>query len=823
MQTSQNKPNTQGLIEQNPVHVDSKWFKEIIALTGSMEEAMLLSDTMIYYRNRYKAFKVGDQYRYGLIYSAKDYQKNLHIPYRKAMDLPKKLVEKGFLEAHGKKFMCNRTFYTPTKKALENIYKIHFSFADNCANNKQNSHKKTESRISIKTNIKTPISASIPVGSCVKPLLRIRTTACADSHNPYKDKHKDKKNNSHNNRKNDHLLENSKDQNVETVIFDFKQFHLGNMQCEKYILDYFTVKQSEIINTVVYCYHNTLDIIIFNQILNRSDLKKEAANFKQLVTWAYLEATKENKTVVIENQAENQVKSESYPVIETQNVNEIVIDSSSEPIAANQDVLVDTQTKKHPATILPEITVDDIHAMIEQRQKEPTKSLNSDTEIPSMASEVIASECVNDTGIAAAESQPTTPPQSAYLLNPSNKLYLLETLSEKGINDAVLILKTAEEIISEYPGISFNDLLDGVVYRLVKLPEKKRQQALINQTSPMEIDRETGDVVTAVNVQEVIESKTDENDSKTEPCLPDRTLSASVTSESKNMIYNRESQEKTTQKASEINQKTSLDCLGDSASTETNIGIKNTTNIIILKQKTVEKINEIRERKWPDVLNKTNQKRLTECLDGAGFEDEEQVLDAAKKILIEYPDIGFNEVIDGVIYRLIKLPEKQKKQGKIHPSLAAMFSDIDNIKPLKTVESVAINQPTSSKVCHAPTPQLSDLTMPQVTAYVLRQDWATKAEQDFYTGLLPESQKLALVAMIDYVKRKGVTITLEQEVYEWLYHMASNKDYYYSRAKNFKHWCNIVMRQLMQRRLHKPTGFARWKSIVENHSLSRAA
>ena len=63
-------------IHYNPIHIDSKWFKKIIALKGSMEEAILLTDAMIYHQNRYEAFKVGDSYLYGLIYSAKNYQKN---------------------------------------------------------------------------------------------------------------------------------------------------------------------------------------------------------------------------------------------------------------------------------------------------------------------------------------------------------------------------------------------------------------------------------------------------------------------------------------------------------------------------------------------------------------------------------------------------------------------------------------------------------------------------------------------------------------------------------------------------------------------------
>ena len=79
--------------------------------------------------------------------------------------------------------------------------------------------------------------ASSPYKKSVQALLRIRTTACADSHNPYKDKNKDKNNNNHNSLLKDYsLLENSKPQNVKTVIFDFNKFQLENIKCEANIL-----------------------------------------------------------------------------------------------------------------------------------------------------------------------------------------------------------------------------------------------------------------------------------------------------------------------------------------------------------------------------------------------------------------------------------------------------------------------------------------------------------------------------------------------------------------------------------------------------------
>ena len=812
--------NKQTQIEQNPIHVDSKWFKKIVALTGSMEEAMLLSDTIIYHRNRYKAFKVGDDYLYGLIYSAKDYQENLHIPYRKAMNLPKQLVEKGFLEAHDKKFMCNRTFYTPTKKALENLYKIHFSGADSSLENKQSNLKKTQPFISIKTDIKTPILTSSPYEQSVQPLLRIRTTASAYTHNPYKDKHKDKKNNNHNNLlKNYSLLENSQPQNVKTVIFDFSKFNLFNIQCEGNILDYFTVKQNEVISTIAFSYHDSIDIVIFNQILKRSDLKKEAKDFKQLVTLAYFEATKKNKVVATDDQLE----SESDGMTESQNVKEIVIDSVAEPVAKNEAVSVAPKADNHNKIILPEITADTIQAMIEKRQNKPMKNVETDAEIKLSGSEIIATENTNQLEILEEESQPTTLQKSSYLLNQSNRLYLIETLSAQGINDATLILKTAENIIGEYVDLSFNDLLDGVVYRLVTLPEKQRQKELINQAPPMPLESESENIIDALVTKEANIEQPGENHKKIITGLPNQALLSAIKGVQNSVVDIKKAQAKITEKPSEIDKEAVHNLLNNGRSMTARSESKPITDIMILKEKTQEKINEIRQNILPDLLNKSNQTFLIEGLNSAGVGDKKLVLDTAKEIVVEYPDLNFKDLLEGVIYRLVTLPLKQKKQDKINQSLMAEFGNMADSKNLDVISTVVANQSKPTQTDDALLPQLSDLVMSHADTYVLRQDWASKADQNFYTGVLPDSQQLALVAMIDYVKRKGITITLDQEVYEWLYHMASNKDYYYSRAKNFKHWCNIVMRQLMQRRLHKPAWFDGWRSRIEGNSLAVAA
>ena len=749
-------------IQKNPIHIDSKWFKKIIALTGSMEKAMLLADAMIYYRNRYKAFKVGDDYLYGLKYSAKEYQKILHISYRKAMNLPKQLVENGFLKPHRKKLICNRTFYTPTKKALDSLYKIHFSGINNNLENKKAEPKKIQPHISAIADIKMPILASSSVGNHVELLLRTRTTASAYTHNPYKDKNKNKKNN--NLLKYYSLLKVLQSYNVKTALFDFDKFQLGNVKCEAEVIDYLTAQQSGMINTLASCYRNSIDIPTFNQVLiNRPNQKKEVDSFRKMVNLAYVESTKKKRRLA-----------------KNQSVKGVIINSTVKPIAKDKIILVTTKNNNQVVNVFPEMTTDTTGTLLSQRQKHRKDVTSNQIEEKRPCNKKILSQNTKTTIITPEEVKPTLR-QSSYVLNQSNKLYFLETLSKKGINDEVLILKTAENILHEYTNLSFNDLLDGLIYRLVRLPKKRKQQKLVNQEFTMEINSKTCSFMSTTKMKEKATDKQNGNDKNIITNVPHQNLSVMVENTSKNITEAEKTQDKITEQLNNITKKES------------------------------------------DLLNRFNRALLIEGLNVAGVQDENLILGSAKEIMAEYPEIKFKELVDGVIYRLVTLPFKQKNPNKINQSLLAKFNSISGSTNLKFTNAVAASQSKLIQTNGIGLPRLSNLKMPHVNKSILRQDWASKAKQDFYKGSLPNSQKMALVAIIDYVKRKGVTLTVSQEVYEWLYHMASNKDYYYSRANNFKHWCNIVIRQLMQHRLHKPVGFDRWRRRVEAYSSLVAA
>lgn len=774
MQRSQNTSDYRVLLNQNTIHLDSKWVKQTIPVTGSVEATLILSDCIIYHRNKYRSFTVDDQQRYGLLTSLSEIQRNYNISYKRAKKIVSDLHDKNLVNIHQQNFVYNQKFYTPTDKALDIFDQLHFE-----RHNHYNQDK-------IKVKVPLPIDQS----------------TLPNRQNSYKDKYKDKKYNNHNSQKNDSLLANPKTQNVKTVIFDFTEFNFGKIKSEALVLDYFTAKQSKVISILTYCYHDLLDIMIFNQMLHRTDLRKEAKDFKQLVTWAYFEATKGKQTIFkdknnidisdhsVKNQCDSEITIEPglsllQPTLENNIVNVSVLDNQS-------------------ATVLPELTAADIQAMISKKQKTPEQSIAREAKMQSNLHNQISSE------IKIALHA-----QAQYLLNSSNKLHLLETLSKKDVNDAQLIIKTAEAIITEYPNVTFNDLLDGVMYRLHTLPAKKRQQETLKQSPSMAIEAE---IMSVSDVNSVAVAEIKIQDCKNDTInLSKKTTLNFIENDTKNtdkidskFDENLENKEKITSEKRENNTE---------ITNEKTLNYED--NIAILKRKKEEKIKVIQSEKSLDLRNENNQKLLIDGLSKAGVTDKSQIMDTATEIINEYPELDLQALLEAVIYRLVKMPLKQQMQSQANELPDFSLNSPHENQNLKIIHRNEVK--TSSLKDNTISPQASDITMPNVDAYRLRQDWVSKADQGFYTGILPESQQFALVAMIDYVKRKCTTITIDQEVYEWLYHMASNKDYYYSRARNFKHWCNIVMRQLMQKRLSKPIGFETWKSMVKNNTLSKAA
>ena len=174
------------------------------------------------------------------------------------------------------------------------------------------------------------------------------------------------------------------------------------------------------------------------------------------------------------------------------------------------------------------------------------------------------------------------------------------------------------------------------------------------------------------------------------------------------------------------------------------------------------------------MLNPFNRTFSIEELNTAGIKDEKLILSLAKEIMFEYPGIEFKELLGRMIYRLVTLIFKEKKQDKTNQSLPAIFNNITDGKSLKFTTA---NHPKLIEAYHSALPQLSDLTTSHLDKSVLRQNRASEVDQYFYTNSPLDSQQLAL----------------------------------------------IVMRQLMQPRLYKLPSFDRWRSQIEAVSLSVAS
>ncbi|MDA0911796.1 MAG: hypothetical protein O2809_09655, partial [Proteobacteria bacterium] len=259
------KNNIEAVLERSPIHVQSTWIKSVIAEVGKIDAAHVLIDSLIYNLNKYKAFAINGADEFGLLYCAKEYQDSLKVSYKRARAIPNELVNDGWLESIDQRFTYNKKFYKPTSKALDFIYRLHLV---------QNDH------ISDSGNIDKMVL--VPKGQ----------TTCADLPKSYKDKNQDQKitilNNQHQELESVGATENFDCDGI--VIFNFSEFGIEVVKCESSLFDYFTVNQAKAINTISHVNADKIDIVAFNNSLDRNDIKLEAKDFKQFVSWCYLVA-----------------------------------------------------------------------------------------------------------------------------------------------------------------------------------------------------------------------------------------------------------------------------------------------------------------------------------------------------------------------------------------------------------------------------------------------------------------------------------------------------------------------------------------------------
>jgi hypothetical protein len=206
-------------------------------------------------------------------------------------------------------------------------------------------------------------------------------------------------------------------------------------------------------------------------------------------------------------------------------------------------------------------------------------------------------------------------------------------------------------------------------------------------------------------------------------------------------------------------------------------------------------------------VGKSKYKDFMKACIKPAFPSESDVVRCATDALKAYDKPNFDQLFKGMCYGDFDVPQLSDR-----PSVTSL--DQNN----REAQSNTKTKNPLSRNPNLKLPTVADLKMPIIEKEVLYKDWASLAQQDLVKDTVIECQKVAIVAMIDYVKRKGVAITSDQEVYEWLYHTVANYQFYFSGAKNFKHLANILIKRLVNQSFNRPSGFDNWRKMVGESS-----
>ena len=748
MQTLRNNSDYQKkLLNQNSIHLDSKWVKQTIPITGSAEASLILSDCIIYHRNRYRSFMVDNQQRYGLLTSLREIQRNYNISYKRAKKVIKDLGDKNLVEIHKQGFVYNQKFYTPTDKALNVFDQLHWQ------RHMSLSHGKTKNKVILPANQDTIANQKIS----------------------YEDENKTLKNSKSINRKNNNTLKNKKKENIKTVIFDFTRFNFGKIVCEKSILDYFTIRQVQGINIITYCYRDILDIMIFNHMLYRSDLKKEAKDFKQLVTWAYIKAKKRN--VVLPKKEQNLAECNNNSKIQVTNPSAMQFNTRE---ATSDDIITHSKKDHNAFTAISELTSKDIRTMILEKKSPSSNSFTDKAQIKSDSIDIIPIKPVVN---SSSKSQ--------YLLNLSNQLYLLEELSEKGIDDARLIMQTAEEITKEYPRVVFNDLLNGVIHRLCALPSAHQQEKATKKILPM-IGQASR--LSASNITEDKNTITIQN-YKYKPSKIVKAYSAGLLKKRKKNII--ETYKKNTRN---LNKKERTTFTSYSFISKKNkqslIYVDNTK---ILEKTTHREIKALPINIFFNFLNRKNQRFLFDRLNNIGIINTKLVVEAVGEIAMKYSNPNYQVSAEGFICQAFNLffKEKNKVQTYLKQPFLKYNYTVNQQELLKVIRKKEKN---TSKLEHRKDYLLqgSSIMTPNMIMFCLPQNWRSKVEHAFSKDLLLNKQKSGenLIQMIfNYVEGKIFIMSFIKEIYERLFCTIGNKCCHCNIVANSKCCLDILMQQ----------------------------
>ncbi|WP_119328389.1 hypothetical protein [Cysteiniphilum halobium] len=224
----------------------------------------------------------------------------------------------------------------------------------------------------------------------------------------------------------------------------------------------------------------------------------------------------------------------------------------------------------------------------------------------------------------------------------------------------------------------------------------------------------------------------------------------------------------------------------------------NADNALKDNETIVDQFLNLGESKYKDFVKQCIQR---------GYSSESEVIRCATHAIQTYGNLNYDQLYNGICYSHFTVPKLIDRQA---------VADINQDNKEAQANKKAKNP--LSKNPNLKLPTLTDLKMPIIEKEVLYKDWASLAEQSLGLGAVTECQKIAIVAIIDYVKRKGVVITSDQEVYEWLYHTVANYEYYFSGATNFKHLANILIKRLVNQSFNHPSGFDHWRKMIGGSS-----
>ena len=745
-------------LKASKVHIDCKWGKTLIEIVGSTEGALILSECVMYYNNEYRSFTIHDQAMYGLLTSYAEIQRDYKVSYSRAKILIQSLIDQDLFIAHTQGFIHNQRFYTPTVKALEIINYLH-DLSQKTANPDNQSNE--------------------------APLAKCKGTS-PYKQKTYKDKYKDKKNNNQ-----DRLyLEDSADQNLNTsmtVIFDFSQWGLGKFMCEAEIAGVYTARQLQVIGLITLHSQTEIDCHKFIAAINDIDNRQQSTNFKALTRLAYHHA---------------RIKTPAQQAVSTASIKpQAPVDCYSDAVSGNDCSMTVAQSgndrliERYPAT---DRNTDKL-ALIEPSPLPAQPALPFCRENDCQA-DGNRHDLLHQLGFKAAN---------------------LSVLADKKFNEAQAESMSANVTDSRMPS-SFHDLpvqkqsRGNFLASISKVATKTASNALViaTGTKPPKTQfsqRETSQNKTFADylskyrnhpkshdkIKPNIEAANKNAEILRQHNLPDKTAISSAFSGLQDIT------------AADIKAMIKARAVSgndfDNRNAPVIKPVSNPTTQATGIQGLEPPTQAISPNKLP--LTAYQQSLLMTGLSAAGVDSEILIRTAACEVLTNHPDIEIKALVRLVVDKLVGQPTKKSPQ--VVTELVTKTKEIAASPPQKT------KAPTTKTFDRQRLPAMQDIDMPIVEKEVLRKNWTSLADQSFHRGVLPECQKIALVAVIDYAKRQGVVIGSDKEVYQWLYHMASNQDHYYSQAINFKHWCNIAINQLKQRRLECPKGFRNWLKRID--------